>query len=544
MSGVVRRLRRQFAAMRDAIRQAEEAEVRNLPPRWVPKADNLPQQQAVSCTADHLLFGGSAGTGKSAALVGLALTRHTKSLLLRRQATQLPELTQFLRDCLRPTDRFAQVGHGARVATDDGRRIELSGCDNPAMAQRWKGRAHDLKGYDELSDFAETVFRFINIWNRTTVPGQHCQVVGATNPPTTPEGEWVIQYWGPWVDPQSAVKLSPGELGWFVRDPETDKDRMVDGPAEVRLPKGKSTVSLRPHSRTFVPGVMVSDLERAGYRASLEAMPEELRAAYLEGNFAAVKKDHQFQLIPSAWVLAAVARGRQQTWRRQPGPRGYPHPPLGVMTTLGVDPAGGGADDCSLAPAYGRDIGPIWSYRGKETADGMLLAAKIVSATEHNPECLVRLDVTGGYGLEAANILTSGNGVGRRIDRASFGSATAYTDRSGKFRFQDLRSAMWWHTRELLDPNGKKDHELITLPDDPRLVADLCAPRWRLMHGSTIAVEPKVARQGVDSTGRGQWGLKDRLGRSPDRGDATVMALWKGEELVFFAAAQSKKKAQ
>jgi hypothetical protein len=101
---------------------------------------------------------------------------------------------------------------------------------------------------------------------------------------------------------------------------------------------------------------------------------------------------------------------------------------------------------------------------------------------------------------------------------------------------------MWWHLRELLDPHGKADHEQVSLPDDPRLVADLCAPRWRLMHGSIVAVEPKVSRQGVDSTGRAAWGLKDRLGRSPDRGDSVALTLWKGEQTVFFAAGHSTPK--
>lgn len=535
----LRRLKRRLADMRAEVRAAEEREAQTLPPRWVPLKDNQQQQKAYASSADHLFFGGAAGGGKTALLIGLALTSHRKSLLLRRQATQLTEAKDFLQTCLRGKDSYAQVGHGARVLTSDGRKVELSGCETPAAAQKYKGRAHDLKGWDEASDFPEPVFRFVNIWCRTTLPGQRTRVVAASNPPTTTEGEWVVQYWGPWLDTQSVVRLEPGELGWFVRDPETDKDRLVDSPEPVRLLKGKTEVMIRPHSRTFVPGVMVTALEDAGYRATLEAMPEELRDAYLHGNFGGAKKDHTHQLIPSAWVLAAVARGRQQGWRRQPGLRGYPHPPLGVMSALGVDPAGGGVDDCSLAPTYGLDVGPIWSYRGKETADGMLLAAKILSATEHNPACLVRIDTTGGYGLEAANILTAGNGQSRTIDRVSFGSKTTYRDRSQKFMFQDIRSAMWWHTRELLDPNGKADYELVALPDDPRLVADLCAPRWRLLHNNVIQVEPKTARQGVDDTGRGQWGIKHRLGRSPDRGDAAVMALWKGEKITLFAAPKS-----
>lgn len=542
MSYSTRRLRRQLARLREEVIAREAAAERAAPPRWTPKADNLPQQQAYASQANHLLFGGLAGSGKSWLLVGMALTRHRKSLILRRQATQLVEITQAMRDCLRPGDKFAQVGHGARVVTTDGRRVELSGCDTPAIAQRYKGRRHSLKGYDELSDFSETVFRFVNIWNGTTIPGQLCQVVGATNPPTTAEGEWVIGYWGPWIDPQASVKLSPGELGWFVRDPATDKDVLVEGPAPVKIHHNKQEIILTPHSRTFIPGVMISDLEATGYKTALEAMPEELQDAYLRGNFGGTKKDGQFQLIPSAWVIAAVARGRQQGWRRSPGRYGFPHPPLSPLTALGVDPAGGGSDDCSLAPAYGRDVGPIWSYRGKETASGQLLAAKILSATEQNPECVVRLDTTGGYGQEAANILTAGNGATRRVDRVSFGTRTTFRDRSGKLTFQDIRSAMWWYLRELLEPNGKPDHEQVTLPDDPRLVADLCAPRWRLMHGNVVQVEPKVAHQGVEAATGGQWGIKQRLGRSPDRGDSVALALWKGESVTLFAAATSTPK--
>lgn len=539
MSRSVRRLRRQVARLKDELRAAEQSAERTLPPRWKPLADNQQQQKAYTSQADHLFFGGMAGGGKTALLIGLALTAHRKSLILRREATQLSEAKDFLQSCLRPKDRYAQVGHGVRVTTADDRRIEMAGVESPAAAQKYKGRAHDLKGWDEASDFIEDVFRFVNGWCRTTIRGQRTRVVAASNPPTTVEGEWVVRYWGPWLDPQSSVKLQPGELGWFIRDPETDKDRMVDGPAPVVVGNHRPIV---PHSRTFIPGVMVSALEQSGYRAALQSMPEELRAAYLEGNFAAKQKDHQFQLIPTTHVLAAVERGRKQEWRRKPGHRGYPHPTLSPLTALGVDPAGGGADDCSLAPAYGRDVGPLWSYRGKETADGMLLAAKILSASESNPECVVRIDTTGGYGQEAANILTAGGGPGRKVDRLSFGTKTVFRDRSGKLSFQDIRSAMWWHLRELLDPQGKADHELVTLPDDPRLVADLCAPRWRLLHGSVVQVEPKVARQGVDSTGRSGWGIKDRLGRSPDRGDAVVLALWKGEQTVFFAAGFSTPK--
>ena len=48
-----------------------------------------PQQQAYDSKADILLFGGAAGGGKSALLLGLALTAHKRSVIYRREVKQL-----------------------------------------------------------------------------------------------------------------------------------------------------------------------------------------------------------------------------------------------------------------------------------------------------------------------------------------------------------------------------------------------------------------------------------------------------------------------
>src|SRR3954470_23943563 len=49
---------------------------------WVPNPG--PQTQAFLCEADELFYGGEAGGGKTDLGVGLALTAHKRSLLLRR----------------------------------------------------------------------------------------------------------------------------------------------------------------------------------------------------------------------------------------------------------------------------------------------------------------------------------------------------------------------------------------------------------------------------------------------------------------------------
>src|SRR5690606_36015276 len=70
-------------------------------------------------------------------------------------------------------------------------------------------------------------FTFIKTWNRTTTLGQRCRVVATGNPPTTAEGLWVIEYWGPWLDPRHPNPAKPGELRWYV---EMDDGRDAEVP--------------------------------------------------------------------------------------------------------------------------------------------------------------------------------------------------------------------------------------------------------------------------------------------------------------------------
>ena len=72
---------------------------------------------------------------------------------------------------------------------------------------------------------------------------------------------------------------------------------------------------------------------------------------------------------------------------------------------------------------------------------------------------------------------------------------------------RNVRAEAYWGLREALDP-VKGDN--LTLPDDPELLADLVAPHWKLS-ASGIQIESKDE-------------IKARLGRSPDCGDAVVLA--------------------
>jgi hypothetical protein len=87
---------------------------------------------------------------------------------------------------------------------------------------------------------------------------------------------------------------------------------------------------------------------------------------------------------------------------------------------------------------------------------------------------------------------------------------TDATDMTGNWQFQTMRSAAYWHVREILDPSN--DFNVMIAPND-QLTADLTAPRWTEKIGAKIYVEAKDD-------------IKKRIGRSTDRGDAFVIAAW------------------
>ena len=89
--------------------------------------------------------------------------------------------------------------------------------------------------------------------------------------------------------------------------------------------------------------------------------------------------------------------------------------------------------------------------------------------------------------------------------------STPLLDRTGQWKFSNLRSAAWWYMRELLDPANE---EFVELPDDEDLIGELVTPTWRPISGGRIQVEPKEQ-------------IKKRLKRSTNKADAVIQALWR-----------------
>jgi hypothetical protein len=464
------------------------------PEKWVPNPG--PQTLAYFSQADELFYGGSAGGGKSDLIFGLALTQHKRSLLLRRTNKEASKMAERIADILGGRDGYNGQDHVWRLP--EGRLIDIGGVQLEDDKQKYKGTPHDLIGWDEISDFTESQFRFINTWNRTAIPGQRARVVAAGNPPTTPEGLWVIKYWAPWLDETHPNPARPGELRWFTSIAGEEKE--VDGPGPYDDGAGHMVLA---RSRSYIPAKLEDnpDYERSGYRSVLASLPAELRAAYYEGKFNAALRDAPFQVIPTQWVMDAQSR-----WK--PDGRGD-----FAMTAMGFDPAGGGEDSAELAIRYGGWVAPLVSEKGKNTADGDFSAATIFKHRKDG--CVVVVDMGGGYGGAVALRLKD-NGV--ECYKFNGAEASSAKTRDGAvLSFRNKRAEAWWRVREMLNPEGE-DAERMALPPDPELRADLCAPTWELTKGG-ILVESKDD-------------IRKRLGRSTNKGDAVVLCLSQGDAAI------------
>lgn len=369
---------------------------------------------------------------------------------------------------------------------------------------------------------SETIYTFINGWNRPAdprrFPNQRCRVVGAGNPPMSAEGEWVRKRWAAWLE----GRKQPGELGWYTKIGDDKEEReFPDG-----TPIEHKGIFHRPKSRTFIPARLEDnpELMAAGYADTLNAMPEPLRSMLRYGDMKAGIVDHAWQLIPTAWIAAAQKRGMDESRRPKTG-----------ITALGVDVARGGEDNTICAPLRGVWLDKLVARPGIQTKDGATVFGMIKGVLYDNlHNARINIDAI-GVGASVYDVTQMLSPPLANAHAIVSSEGTEWQDRNKSFKFRNVRSAMWWNLYELLNPEAGSEDTRLCLPPDAELAADLAAPHWRLQAGGTIQVEPKESE-----TGGGNWGIRQRLGRSPDKGDACALAVWEGETPNMFVYGRSK----
>jgi hypothetical protein len=469
-----------------------------------------PQTMAYESTADIVGFGGAAGGGKTDLACGSIITRHQKAMVLRRIGTELSGILDRFTELLGGRDGYNGKDNIWRTKRYDGvpLQIEFGAVPNLGDEKKYQGRPHDKLVFDEAANFLEIQVRFLIGWLRSVDPRQKRQALLCFNPPTTAEGRWIIPFFAPWLDRKFPNPAVPGELRYAAMIPAdngTSKDMWVDGPEPFILVDAepcyefdpadyagaKASEIIRPMSRTFIPSRITDNphLFGTGYMTVLQGLPEPLRSQMLNGDFAAGMEDDIWQVIPTAWVESAMARWREPNIK----------PP---MDSMGVDVARGGKDQTVIARRHGNWFDKTLPHPGTSTPDGPKVAGLVVAAMRD--QAPIHIDVI-GVGSSPYDFLREAR---QQVIGVNVAESSTATDKSGRLTFVNMRSELWWKFREWLDPSNNTG---AMLPDEPELLAELCAPKWSL-RGPIIVVESRDE-------------IVKRVGRSPDRASAFVLGL-------------------
>lgn len=180
------------------------------------------------------------------------------------------------------------------------------------------------------------------------------------------------------------------------------------------------------------------------------------------------------------------------------------------LTGLGVD-IGRGGDPSVIAKEY--DGRAIKELERMNTRNSMEIAGRVVGILLKWLEAVAVIDL--GYDPGVYDSVRENAKVAERAIPFVASAKEEMTDETGELGFVNLRSAAWWNLREMLK-NDEYD-----LPPDDKLTGDLTAPHYKLMSGGKIAIEGKGETKAFGA------GVRKKLGRSTDDGDAVVQIAMK-----------------
>jgi len=227
------------------------------------------QKVFLSRGEDEVLFGGSAGGGKSDALVAEALRQvnipHYKGIIFRRTYKQLEELIAKTQRIYKPAFPMAKYNSSSHTWNfPSGAKILLRNLEHEDTKYDYQGHQYQYIAFDELTHFTYTQYEYLKSRNRPDGPGVECYIRASANPGGVGHG---------WVKERFITAGTPMQTIW----------------EDVQWVEPDGTIKNARMSRLFVPSSVWDNqklLENDPmYLAKLASLPEAEKRALLYGDW-------------------------------------------------------------------------------------------------------------------------------------------------------------------------------------------------------------------------------------------------------------------
>ena len=236
-----------------------------------------PQTEFLSSNEREVLYGGSAGGGKSYAMLADPVrylnNPQFRGLLIRRTTEELRELISVSKQLYPeaiPNIRFME--RDKTWVAPSGATLWLSYLDRDDDVTRYQGQAFSWIGFDELTQWASP-YPFDYMRSRLrTAKGSGLELYQRATPNPGGAGhQWVKKMF---IDP------APHGKAFWATDIETGQI--------LTMPKGHSREGEPLFKRRFIPATLFDNpylAEDGMYEANLLSLPEYQRKQLLEGNW-------------------------------------------------------------------------------------------------------------------------------------------------------------------------------------------------------------------------------------------------------------------
>lgn len=503
------------------------------------------QERFLSSPADIVIGGGSAGGGKTFALL-LDPVRYLDvdrfGAVIFRRTTKQVSATGGLWDTsseLFPLLNGEPVRSSLEWRFEKGRkksRINFAHLEHEKDKYSWQGSQIAWIGFDELPHFSETQFFYLASRNRSTCGVPPC-IRATCNP--DPDS-WVARFLEWWIDQETGFPIPErdGVIRYFIRDGANyvwgdSREEVVEKcPHIFERPEFKDMdIKDLVKSVTFIRGGIYGNKELLrsdpSYLANLLSQTPEEKAILLEGNWK-IRQDDK-ALCNFERVNDLFSNKLDEYYRRSDGSF--------ILNADGEKIAKPTEWFITCDPArFGRDFAVIFVWCG-------LSLRKIVvftkSKTSEIREAIEALRAE--YSIPKSNVLADDDGLGGGVvDEGGYngfsGGASVLEDpdmikRGVKENYANLKTQCWYRFAQRVNKAQVAVDENVVIVVDgieqdevmakgrPQKVLDLLKQDLR-----------SFKREKDDHEGKRLMNSKEKqkniLGRSPDFGDSFMMREW------------------